>query len=54
MISGFCCNTDEICTLLGYYAAQSGNSLPTIQDNLSVPSSAVKKMGLIGYPETLV
>jgi len=26
-----------ICSLLGYYAAQSGNSLPTFRDNLSGP-----------------
>ena len=28
--------------LFVYYAASSGNSLPTFQDNLSVPSSKVK------------
>jgi len=28
----------EICALLGYYAATSGNFLPTFRDNLSVPS----------------
>jgi hypothetical protein len=33
----------EICTLLDYYAAKSGNSLQTLQDNLSAPSSHVKK-----------
>jgi hypothetical protein len=27
-ISGFHCNADEICTLLGYNAASSGNPLP--------------------------
>ena len=27
------------CILLGYYAASSGNFLPTFRDNLSVPSS---------------
>ena len=32
----------EPCALLGYYAACSGNSLPTFRDNLSVPSSRVK------------
>jgi hypothetical protein len=32
-------NADEICALLGYYAALSGNSVPTFRDNLSVPSS---------------
>ena len=34
--------TPEKCPLLGYYAARSANSLPTFQDNLSVPSSPVK------------
>ena len=29
----------ENCALLGYYAASSGNYLPTFRDNLSVPSS---------------
>ena len=32
----------ENCVLLGYYAASSGNSLPTFGDILSVPSSRVK------------
>jgi hypothetical protein len=32
----------EICALLGYYAARSGNFLPTFRDNLLVPSSGVK------------
>jgi hypothetical protein len=31
---------DKNCAILGYYAASNGNSLPTIQDNVSVPSSA--------------
>jgi hypothetical protein len=30
------------CTLLGYYTVNSSNSLPTFQDNLSVPSYIVK------------
>jgi len=30
----------ESCAFLGYYAASSGNSLPTFRDNLSVPSLA--------------
>jgi len=29
------------CTFLGYYAASTGNFLPTSQDNLSVPSPGV-------------
>jgi hypothetical protein len=34
---------DEICALLGYYAAWSGNPLPMFRDNVSVPSSRGKK-----------
>jgi hypothetical protein len=37
LISGFRRDVDEICALLGYYAASCGNCLPTFQDNLSVP-----------------
>jgi hypothetical protein len=33
----------EICALLGCYAASSGNPLPAFRDNVSVPSSRVKK-----------
>jgi hypothetical protein len=36
-------NLNEICGLLGYYAALSGSSVPTFRDNISVPSSRVKK-----------
>jgi hypothetical protein len=42
MISGFRREVDENCALLGYYAARSGNFLPTFLDNQSVPSSGVK------------
>jgi hypothetical protein len=34
----------EKCAHLGYYAASSGNSLPTFRDKLSVPSSRVKNL----------
>jgi hypothetical protein len=54
MISGFSHKVDEIGPLLGYYAAYSGNSLPTFWDNLSVLSSSVKNMGRIGFPEISV
>jgi hypothetical protein len=37
MISGFCCEVDEI-FVLGNYAAYSGNSLSTVWDNPSVPT----------------
>jgi len=54
----------ENCTLLRYYAASSGNFLPTIRDNLSDSSSGEEnsgiqdsgplKMELICWPETFV
>jgi hypothetical protein len=43
--SGLLRVVDDICALLGYYAALSGRSLPTFRDNLWVP---------IGCPETSV
>jgi hypothetical protein len=42
-ISGFRRHADEICALLGHYAALSGSSVSTFQDNLSIASSRVKK-----------
>jgi len=42
VISGLCYELDDICPLLGRYAAYSGNSLPTFQDNISAPHSVVK------------
>ena len=36
------CVSLENCALMGYYAANSGNFLPTFWDNLSVPSSRFK------------
>jgi len=60
-ISGFLCELNENCVILGYYAASSVNSLPTFRDNLSSPSSRVGpilkgslKMGPIDCPETSV
>jgi len=43
-ISGFRRQVDDNCALLCYYAACSGNSLTTLQDNLSVPSSRVNNL----------
>jgi hypothetical protein len=43
VISGFRRDADATCALLGYNAASSGNPLTTFRDNLSVPSSRVKK-----------
>jgi hypothetical protein len=33
----------EICSVLGYYAASSGNALSMFWDNMLVPSSRVNK-----------
>jgi len=38
VISGFHREVAKNCTFLGYYAATSGNFLPTFRDNLSSPS----------------
>jgi len=42
MISGFQHEVYEISTLMGYYAAYHGNSLPTFQDKLSFSSLQAK------------
>jgi hypothetical protein len=42
VISGFLRDVDDVCALLGYYAASCGNCLLTFRDNVSVPSSRVK------------
>jgi len=47
VISGFRCEVDEICALLGYYSVYGGSSLPTFRDNLSVTSSRVKKSNIV-------
>jgi hypothetical protein len=38
------CIIVENCILLGYYAASSGNFVPTFWDKLPVPSSRVKNL----------
>jgi hypothetical protein len=43
LISAFRCDVGENCDLLGYYAASCVNCLPTFRDNVSVPSSRVKR-----------
>jgi hypothetical protein len=47
VISGFRRDVDDICTLLGYQAASSGNPLPTFWDSKSVSSSRVKGLELL-------
>jgi hypothetical protein len=41
-ISDFRREADENCALMGFYTANSGNSLQTFRNNLSIPSSRVK------------
>jgi hypothetical protein len=43
MISGFSCDVDEVCALLGHYAAWTSNPLPKFRDKLWVPSSRIMK-----------
>jgi len=63
IILGFRREVDENCAPLGYYEANSGNSLPTFRNNLQVTFSRVKNpkrfvyswplmMEQIGCPET--
>jgi len=40
-MSGFRRQVDENCVLLGYYAASSGDFVPTFRDNLSILSSRI-------------
>jgi hypothetical protein len=43
---------DENFSLLDYYTANSGNSLPTFRDNISVSSSRVKKRSPLKMRQT--
>jgi hypothetical protein len=43
----------QICALLVYNAASSGNHLPTFRDNVSIPSSRVKSKKLCSLPQKL-
>ena len=45
MFYTFVLNYDKICALLGYYSAMIGNSVMTVWDGLSVPSSRVRCLG---------
>jgi len=42
LVSGFHSKVDDICALLGNYAACSGKSLPTFRDSLSVSFSRLE------------
>jgi hypothetical protein len=43
MISGSCCDVNEIRHLLGFYTAKIGSLLPMFQDKILIPSSRVKQ-----------
>jgi len=43
MISDFRLEVYEDCAVMGYYAASSANFLPTLRNNLSVPTSMINK-----------
>jgi hypothetical protein len=47
LISGFCCNVDGVCALLGCYKVLCGNCLPLFEDSVLVPYSRVKKLVLV-------
>jgi hypothetical protein len=42
VISDFRRDVDEVCALLGHYAALSGSAVSSFRDDISVPSSRVK------------
>jgi len=44
VISGFCHEIDENCTLLGYYAVSSGNYLPTLGNGTDRLSQNISKV----------
>jgi hypothetical protein len=44
MISGFSCEVDDFCVIMGYYGAYSGKSLTTFWVNLLAAFSRVKKL----------
>ena len=46
---GSCLDSREVRALLGFCAAWSGNPLPTFRNNLSVPSSRVKKSKIFDF-----
>jgi len=51
-ISDFHHEVDEFCTLLGYYAAYNGDSVPTFRDKITVQDFlSYVKMGPIGIPK---
>ena len=52
VILGFRRDIDEICALLVFYAAYSGNSVPTFRDDLWIPHSTIKKYWTYYYCNT--
>jgi hypothetical protein len=48
VISGFRCEVEENCAILGHYAASGGNFLPTFRDN-HLQGSRIKKRFLLSF-----
>jgi hypothetical protein len=53
VISSFRREVDKSCALLGYYAANNGNFVPTFRENLPVPSSGFRIL-LPAFPDNLL
>jgi len=53
VISGFRREVDENCALLGCYAANSGNTIPTFRDNLSMEHISFPEISVRKYHYTL-
>jgi hypothetical protein len=51
LISGFRRDVDELCALLRHYVTWSGNPSLTFRDNLSVPSSRLKKSDFLALED---
>jgi len=54
IISGFHCDVDDNCALLGSYATSGGNYLPILRDNLPAPSSGSRIQKVSNYHYSLL
>jgi len=54
VISGFCREVDKKFALLPYHTASSDISLPTFQDNQSIPSSRRNQLVVLSYENIFI
>jgi len=54
MILAFCCYINNICALLGYYTAYSGNSIPNFWEKFSLPSASFLENGIDSFEDAIV